>query len=507
MDQRLAAKAEEITTAFTDADLSLSQRSTRLEASSVPSALNANASFDQYTSPSSWPDGWAVSSYLTGASFVQRVVSARGDYAMRLFGAGGGHAIAGALIPNGLNDDAYYVIEARWTLNSGSLRGSGILFRQNMQDGSGDMIFGFEGLIGVGQPGVSYSLSRLVRTAVMGNGRNGAVIALSHFPIGDINFSEADITWDQLQARPATPAEIRDQTVLEPLRAKVETIEVATTDGRFATAQRAGIIEATVDNAVGRISTVETATTDGRFAAAQAVTTLRSEYDGTVATVSQQAGTLVDLQSKAAAYVRLTADAGNGYAQLSLWSDQYGGAWELVGNGRVRGNLVVDGTISSRSFDAATMAQEAIGSWGGVVEGVPGGANVPFALAMNTLQPRGRFLIEKYIVVVTNAGQQVIQNNYNGTGRNLYTNYIADGGGLILQAMDAQGNVYRIDPSGVFESMPVRATTPFAPTFRATVFRGSQDTGVVNQGDYYERNVSANYAVTSISLKVTWLAI
>lgn len=147
----------------------------------------------------------------------------------------------------------------------------------------------------------------------------------------------------------------RSDTITASLNAasgRLSTVETAVTDGRFATAQRVSNLEAQVSGSGGdltaKIDERVTAVVDPKIGAVtQSVTNLRSDYNGTAATVQQQAGTLVDLAGKARAYVRLNADAGNGYAQLSLFADQYGGAWELVGNGRIAGNLFVDGTITT----------------------------------------------------------------------------------------------------------------------------------------------------------------
>ena len=175
------------------------------------------------------------------------------------------------------------------------------------------------------------------------------------------------------------------------VRAEIGRVERTSVDRDTALGQRSDTITASLNDARGRLSTVETAVTDGRFAAAQrvssleaqvgadlsaridqrasaivdpkigvvtqSVTDLRSAYNGTVATVQQQAGTLVDLAGKATAYVRLLADGGNGVARLSLWSDQFGGAWELIGDGRIGGNLVVDGSITSTKMGASSVQQ------------------------------------------------------------------------------------------------------------------------------------------------------
>jgi len=63
--------------------------------------------------------------------------------------------------------------------------------------------------------------------------------------------------------------------------ARIGSLETATTDGRFASAQRASTLEAQLrgdqaSNLLGRIQTVETATSDGRFATASRVSALEA---------------------------------------------------------------------------------------------------------------------------------------------------------------------------------------------------------------------------------------
>jgi len=146
---------------------------------------------------------------------------------------------------------------------------------------------------------------------------------------------------------------------LNDARGRLSTVETAVTDGRFAAAQRVSSLEAQVGaDLSARIDQRASAIVDPKIGVVtQSVSDLRSAYNGTVATVQQQAGTLVDLAGKATAYVRLLADGGNGVARLSLWSDQFGGAWELIGDGRIGGNLVVDGTITSTKMGASSVQQ------------------------------------------------------------------------------------------------------------------------------------------------------
>ena len=156
------------------------------------------------------------------------------------------------------------------------------------------------------------------------------------------------------------------------LLSRISNTETALTDGRFATAQRANNIETSVGQVSGRVSTVETATTDGRFAVASTVATLRSDYNGTAATVTTQAGTITGLESRTAAYWRVTSVAGNGRAQLTVAADANGGGGvDIGGNLSVSGNLIVDGTIITNKI--------AIGAVTNVLLAQSGSRSVPYS--------------------------------------------------------------------------------------------------------------------------------
>ena len=307
---------------------------------------------------------------------------------------------------------------------------------------------------------------------------------------------------DQSLADRASTVEASLNTPGTGALARLGNAETALSDGRFATALRAANIEVSVANVSGRLSTVETATTDGRFVSTSRVQTLESDYYGTKATVSQQAGTITGLGQRTAAYVRLLTVAGNNRAQLTLSADANGGAGaDLVGDLRVSGDVVIDGTLSAKSILASSWSREATGTWTGGISPSPGQTiRVPFNLTLPGIQPQGRFLWEFSAQVTTNANTQVLGTR---NGKPLRTSYIADGG-FYLRAVDNQGHAYVPKVAG---SSPVIATTPFDAAFVADIAAGNTDTGYVDDGDSYYRNISATYTLSAISLSVTWIAI
>lgn len=294
-------------------------------------------------------------------------------------------------------------------------------------------------------------------------------------------------------------------------RARADQALTAIADGRFAAAQRVTELEAQVNFAIdsglqrtinSRIEERASAIADVKAGAvAELVQTLRADYNGTAASVTQQAGAIVDLQGKATAYVRIVADAGNGRAALSLWSDQYGGAWSLTGDGQIDGNLTVNGTITVRKFDRTSMSREGTSVFSGsITPGTGQTVALPWSLALTQIPPVGRFIHEYFASVTTNAG---LRTTTTLNGRPFFTDYLSDGG-LTVSAVDAQGNVYSARPNS---SQTVLATTDFVPSWTATVRHGGFDSGIVDQGDYYQRQISTTHTVTAINLKVTWVAI
>ena len=500
------AKAVEITDAYAAADLVLAGRTQTLEATARPGGnLVPNSSFQTL-------DGWFLSGNPGGLTSLLRnypdanwmIGGVENNLTLHRTSAGSGLLAEAASAAFAVQPGAWYQVYALTAAHRA--RAWVTLF---FYDGSGNFI---------DYAGENYG-ARMNAGGRDINGHDitgnkcvqapaGAVQARVGFRLYDVSsdgyawfhrpfvteVQEGTDTWARYSAG-------NDRPIAAAQSARIAVTETAVTDGRFATSQRAGIIEATVDNAVGRISNVETATTDGRFAATGTVNTLRAEYDGTVATVSQQAGAITGLGQKTAAYVRIVADAGGGRAALSLWSDQSGGAWSLTGDGLIDGNLTINGTVNARAFNRASMSREGASVWTGSATPGPGQAvSLPWSLSLGQIPPQGRFIYEFFASVTSNAGTRV-QTTHNGKPASI--NYIGDGG-LSVFAIDQQGNTYPARANG---SATVLATTDFVPSWTAAVSRGALDTGFIDDGDTYYRNVSATYTVTRVDLRVTWVAI
>ncbi len=266
--------------------------------------------------------------------------------------------------------------------------------------------------------------------------------------------------------------------------------------------------DASVTGGLAKIDQVASAIAEGGFASASTLEQLRAEYNGTAATVSTQAGAIAGLDGRTAVFWGVKGQTPDGKTSIQLSKVDGSPAQFYVGaNMFVEGDLLVDGTIRSTKFNDASMSRFGTAGWTGSVAGVPGGANVPFSLTLTPIYPRGRFMVEAVIAVQTDVGQTTITPNYNNTGKQLRVTRVADGGGLFLRSYDDQGNVYQITPGLTFQSLPVLATTLFGTTFVATIYKGTYDSGVINDGDYYYREIAASYTVTTIQLRVTWVAV
>ncbi len=520
------AKAEQITTAYTTADQALGRRASSLEAQASPSGGNLVPN-----SALSTLDGWRLTENRDQAGTVGRNAAGtdfqlggvENNLTLVRGSAGTGSLSSG--LPEIEVQSAPFAVRPDSTLQFYALTAShrsrawtALFFFD-----SDDQFIGTSGSDSVGER-INAGGQNLNAWDI--TGRQTVVVPINatkaRFVVRQYDVSNDGYYWLSrpfaTEVKPGTNTWVpysagNDRPVTAATSARISDIDsvIADLPNRYAEASRTAALEAQVNFAAdsglqrtvnARIEDRATAIADSKAGAvAQTVSQLRGEYNGTVATVSQQAGAIVGLQGKAKAYVRLVADAGNGRAALSLWSDQFGGAWTLTGDGQIDGNLTVNGTITAKKFDRFSMSREGTSTWSGSITPPVGQtANVPWSLALSQIPPLGRFIYEFTIVVDTNAGQRTI-STYNG--RPYYTDYIADGGVTIVAA-DGQGNTYRPAPNS---SQAVLATSDFTPTWTATIRNNNANSGVIDEGDYYRSQISATYTVTSINLKVTWVAI
>ncbi|VXD07692.1 hypothetical protein SPHINGOT1_80189 [Sphingomonas sp. T1] len=344
------AKAQELTTAFTNADLALTNRQTSLESAAhagLASSLIGNANFASWPDGSPLPFGWA--SWFQQVD-IQRITStyAGAGYAARLATQAGQQS---GMVKNPIGvQPGWYVMEADAELVDGTYQGAGLTV-----DGYYSVNFAADpDLNEVVSSGGStrrrwsklfYSDRPLVNFHVM-SGWTG---------FGEIGFHV--IRWYYASLRPASEGEIKAQkaaaTLIPALSARISTTENTLTDlpNRYATAQRVSILEAQVSGSGGdltaKIDERLTVVVDPKIGAvAQSVSDLRSAYNGTAATVSQQAGTLADVKGRTAAYWRTTAVAGNNRAQITISADANAGAGvDIIGDVSISGSLLVTGSV------------------------------------------------------------------------------------------------------------------------------------------------------------------
>lgn len=511
----LNARVNTVEQAGNDGRIALASRNATLEAAAMSprsTTLNANPDF------SFWPDvngnkapGWEWWNAAIGDAQRIPAEGRRSGWAYRHdvpAGTDMGWRQAPILI-----DAGWWVFEADTILRGGSYYGVGITL-----DGIDNFDFAREadtnGVISPNGINQRRRWSKLIKI--------GAVRSTFHLMQNWGGFAPMEakqIDWYYCGIRPATDAEIAARKAIDvtipavSARVKVQEDAFADLPNQFATAKRATDLEAQVNgtadsNLLARANERAIAIADQKVGAvAESVQSLRVDYGGRIGSVEEKAAAIAGIDGRTSIYWGITGSTPNGKTGIGLYlKDGSPGDFIVNANMLVDGSILATGSIRSLAFDSDTMGRTGSASWAGSVEGVVGGANIPFSLTLNPIYPRGRFLIEAAILVSSDAGQTTITNNYQGTGKQLRVTRVAAGGGLFLRSYDDQGNVYQINDKAPFQSLPVLATTTFGTTFVASISKANYDTGVTDQGDYFQRLIAASYTCTSISMKATWIA-
>lgn len=291
------------------------------------------------------------------------------------------------------------------------------------------------------------------------------------------------------------------------------------------------VVEGVTGSQYWRRIKVNTGTTPGRYSeeasvvqSFNALSTLTSQYaslNSTVGTlnssVTTQQTAINNLQGRTTAYWQVTAVAG-GRAQMTVYADANGGGGvDIVGDLRVHGNAMITGTINPEALSLGRFVKRVNGAGSGSPN--PGETRLLYAQDIGDTSANGSYLIELNGSMTTTVGRQ--NGNYNN--RQFYVNHLPDGGLLVrlnkngstihetyIQAEDlvsqnSVGNktvsLYRnivVDSPGGSDGATGNAT------ILIYAIKGNQDTGIVNNGDYYSQNVSANYHAFSVTAKTKW---
>jgi hypothetical protein len=254
----------------------------------------------------------------------------------------------------------------------------------------------------------------------------------------------------------------------------------------------------------------------------EALSTLTSQYaslSSTVSTlnssVSVQQTAINNLLGKTAAWWSVEAVAG-GRAQLRVWADAVGGGGvDIIGDLRVTGNALIGGTVNPEALALDRFMKKTVG--GGTGTPAAGQSLLIYTANMGQTLPNGVYSIEFTGTLQTNVGRST------GTIGNKpsYVNRLADGG---IRLVVTKGSTIVVDQIYTAAEWITATST----SLRATSFainkvvdpdndtttgdavvaiyaiRGSVDTGQVDNGDYYQRDISAEYVGVVANAKVRW---
>ncbi len=291
------------------------------------------------------------------------------------------------------------------------------------------------------------------------------------------------------------------------------------------------VVEGVTGNQYWRRIKVNTGTTPGRYSeeasvvqSFEALSTLTTQYaslSGTVSTlnssVTTQQTAINNLNGRTSAYWETTAVAGNGRAQLTLHADANGGGGvDIVGDVRISGDTMIGGTlsVSALNYQMFVRRKSGSGSYGGQI---PVGTTVLYSESLGQCSPIGSYMLELSGQYSTNAGTRSTTHN----GKPLFTSYNADGGiyanlvknGAVVATVALPVNDTGANTGGTWRVVYTSASlmekevtdSSIADVYLQIVaVRGGNDTGIVDDGDTYYRQLSASYSDINVSAKAKW---
>ncbi|GEM_PF-319153 len=205
---------------------SAAQNSAAIAASMGTGGLALDPNFQEY-STGVRPDRWNTG--VSGPTYHARAERSGGlGYAWRQTAPASTNCYAAQRVNKSITQNGYYVIEADIRLMNGSLPGAGVLFRPYTATGNNrDITMAFAtdpdetgSPVGSGTPGRSYRFRKLVQNTLP-SATYFDLYAMAHWSALGSIADVADIIFEHVDVRPATPAEIAAGVALPDLQASV----------------------------------------------------------------------------------------------------------------------------------------------------------------------------------------------------------------------------------------------------------------------------------------------
>jgi hypothetical protein len=231
------------------------------------------------------------------------------------------------------------------------------------------------------------------------------------------------------------------------------------------------------------------------------------------ASLQQQASAIADAQGKLQARFQITAQVPGQRTRVTVQAGNGDTGVDIEGNVHIHGDLTVDGTINSKKVKLDTYVKRAAVSGGG--SPALGQTLLIGAVDLGVTNPNGSYLLEVGGTMVCDVGRQTTNLN----GRPYYVDALPDGGFLVQLVKNGTPIVSNYYQASEYGSTPMQTrtlslaltrnyeptdTTEGNVTLLVYAIRGNSDTGVTDQGDYYQRQRSALYHSFSFTAKAKW---
>lgn len=237
------------------------------------------------------------------------------------------------------------------------------------------------------------------------------------------------------------------------------------------------------------------------------------------ATLFQQAGVIADSVGKQRAYFEVNGAVPGAQAAIrllvandngNLTSDIVLDATNLYLNGRIWLNNqlltggIVPNAIEWTRLNTADLQRVGANAWAGYIKPNFGQTiEIPIAFTLNNVHPSGRFASDVIGAVTWDHPSQVVSTH---NGRTYYINYLRNGG-LVINATTGNGQpAINLNDRRTGGAFGTAMTTTDNVTVRAYVVCGSTDTGIVDEGDYYSRQISDTCSISNLRIVQEWLA-